>query len=232
MQAFPSLDELLLNPVVAAAVVVAIVNVVSYAAGVKPNWLAVAVSLAYMVGGYFVTGRRAPDELFLAVVYGMLIVAPLAHVDGAVLSRLFGGGGSIGMRLVGESRPQFFKSGCDNKGPGNNRGLVIRGCRWEKVAPPQPWERQGSGAVGVAVVDEASLKGRLNHLAQGMVTTRSQRAQPNQPALRLVDVEAVVRAGLVGAAAQIIAQLQQVAFQIELEARHRRLAALPLAALR
>ena len=67
------------------------------------------VSLAYMVGGYFVTGRRAPDELFLAVVYGLLIVAPLAHVDGAVLSRLFGGGGDKGMRLVGEDRPQFFK---------------------------------------------------------------------------------------------------------------------------
>jgi hypothetical protein len=24
-----------------------------------------------MVGGYFVTGRRAPDELFLTVVYGL-----------------------------------------------------------------------------------------------------------------------------------------------------------------
>ena len=41
MQAFPSLDELLLNPVIAAAVVVAGVNVISYALGVKPNWLAV-----------------------------------------------------------------------------------------------------------------------------------------------------------------------------------------------
>jgi hypothetical protein len=109
MQAFPSLDELLLNPVVGAAVVVAGVNVVSYAIGVKPNWLAVVVSLGYMVGGYLVTGRRAPDELFLAVVYGLLIVAPLAHVDGAVLSRLFGGGGDKGMRLVGESRPQFWR---------------------------------------------------------------------------------------------------------------------------
>ena len=46
MQAFPGLDELLLNPVVAAAVVVALVNVISYAIGIKPNWLAVAVSLA------------------------------------------------------------------------------------------------------------------------------------------------------------------------------------------
>ena len=109
MQTFPSLDELLLNPVVAAAVVVAAVNVISYAAGVKPNWLAVAVSLAYMVGGYFVTGHRAPDELFLAVVYGLLIVAPLAHVDGAVLSRLFGSGASAGMRLVGEGRSPFFQ---------------------------------------------------------------------------------------------------------------------------
>ena len=62
-----------------------------------------------MVGGYFVTGRRAPDELFLAVVYGLLIVAPLAHVDGAVLSRLFGGGGYKGKRLVGEGRPPFWQ---------------------------------------------------------------------------------------------------------------------------
>ena len=100
---------LLVNPVMAATVVVAIVNVICYAAGVKPNWLAVAVSLAYMVRGYFVTGRRAPDELFLAVVYGLLIVAPLAHVDGAVLSRLFSGGGRPGMRLVGEDRPQFWQ---------------------------------------------------------------------------------------------------------------------------
>ena len=109
MQGFPSLDELLLNPVVAAAAVVAVVNVISYAAGVKPNWLALVVSLAYMVGGYFVTGRRAPDELFLAVVYGLLIVAPLAHVDGAVLSRLFGGGSDKGMRLIDEGRPRFWQ---------------------------------------------------------------------------------------------------------------------------
>lgn len=109
MQAFPSLDELLLNPVVAAAVVVVIVNVICYAMSVKPNWLAVVVSLAYMVGGYCVTDRRAPDELFLVVVYGLLIVAPLAHVDGAVLSRLFGGEGNKNMRLVGEGRPQFWQ---------------------------------------------------------------------------------------------------------------------------
>ncbi|MEI2691795.1 MAG: hypothetical protein V9H69_19675 [Anaerolineae bacterium] len=68
MEAFPSLDELLLNPVVAAAAVVAAVNVVSYAAGgVKPTWLALTVALGYMVGGYLVTGRTAPDQLFLAV---------------------------------------------------------------------------------------------------------------------------------------------------------------------
>ena len=110
MEAFPSLDELLLNPVVASAALVAVVNVFSYAAGgVKPTWLAVVTSLAYMVGGYLVTGRTAPDQLFLAVVYALLLVAPLAHVDGAVLHRLFGGGGSAGMRLVGEGRPQFFQ---------------------------------------------------------------------------------------------------------------------------
>jgi hypothetical protein len=103
MEAFPSLDELLLNPVVAAAAVVAAVNVISYAAGgVKPTWLALTVALAYMVGGYLVTGRTAPDQLFLAVVYALLIVAPLAHVDGAVLHRLFGRPANPQLRIVGE----------------------------------------------------------------------------------------------------------------------------------
>jgi hypothetical protein len=108
MEAFPSLDELLLNPVVAAAAVVAAVNVISYAAGgVKPTWLAVVtVSLAYMVGGYLVTGRSAPDQLFLAVVYALLIVAPLAHVDGAVLHRLFGNPVARQLRIVGEPGPR------------------------------------------------------------------------------------------------------------------------------
>ncbi|MEI2690134.1 MAG: hypothetical protein V9H69_10685, partial [Anaerolineae bacterium] len=35
-----------------------------------------------------VTGRSAPDHLFLAVVYALLIAAPLAHVNGAALHRL------------------------------------------------------------------------------------------------------------------------------------------------
>ena len=103
MEAFPNLDELLLNPVVAAAAVVAAVNVVSYAAGgVKPTWLALTVALGYMVGGYLVTGRTAPDDLFLAVVYALLIVAPLAHVDGSVLHRLFGRRANPQLRIVGE----------------------------------------------------------------------------------------------------------------------------------
>ncbi|MBE2234705.1 MAG: hypothetical protein IAE85_14525 [Anaerolinea sp.] len=103
MQTFPSLDELLLNPAVAAAAVVAAVNVLSYAAGgVKPTWLALTVALGYMVGGYLVTGRTAPDQLFLAVVYALLIVAPLAHVDGAVLHRLFGRPANPQLRIVGE----------------------------------------------------------------------------------------------------------------------------------
>jgi len=107
MEAFPSLDELLLNPVVAAAAVVAAVNVVSYAAGgVKPTWLALTVALGYMVGGYLVTDRTAPDELFLAVVYALLLVAPLAHVDGAVLHRLFGTPMARQLRIVGEPEPR------------------------------------------------------------------------------------------------------------------------------
>ncbi len=107
MQTFPSLDELLLNPVVAAAAVVAAVNVISYAAGgVKPTWLAVVTALGYMVGGYLVTGRTAPDDLFLAVVYALLIVAPLAHVDGAVLHRLFGNPVARQLRIVGEPGPR------------------------------------------------------------------------------------------------------------------------------
>jgi hypothetical protein len=107
MQTFPNLDELLLNPVVAAAAVVAAVNVLSYAAGgVKPTWLAVVTALGYMVGGYLVTGRTAPDQLFLAIVYALLIVAPLAHVDGAVLHRLFGRPANPQLRIVGEPGPR------------------------------------------------------------------------------------------------------------------------------
>ena len=104
--AFPAIDELLLNPVVAAAVIVIAVNVISYALSFKPTWLAIAVSLAYMVGGYLVTGRTAPDDLFLAVVYALLIVAPLAHVDGAVLHRLFGNPVARQLRIVGEPGPR------------------------------------------------------------------------------------------------------------------------------
>jgi hypothetical protein len=107
MEAFPSLDELLLNPVVAAAAVVAALNVLNYAAGrIKPTWLALTVALAYMVGGYLVTGRTAPDQLFLAAVYALLIVAPLAHVDGAVLHRLFGNPMARQLRIVGEPGPR------------------------------------------------------------------------------------------------------------------------------
>jgi hypothetical protein len=88
---FPSISELLVNPLVAAAAVALIVNVISYAAGGKnPSWLAIGVGLAFMIGGYVVTGRTTPDELFTAVIYAFIAVAPLAHVDGAVLERLFG----------------------------------------------------------------------------------------------------------------------------------------------
>ena len=86
---------------------VAAVNVVSYAAGgVKSTWLALTVALVYMVGGYLVTGRTAPDQLFLAVVYALLLVAPLAHVDGAVLHRLFGNPMARQLRIVGEPGPR------------------------------------------------------------------------------------------------------------------------------
>jgi hypothetical protein len=106
MQTFPSLEELLLNPAVAAAAVVAVTNVLSYATGDRPTWLALVTSLAYMVGGYLVTGRTAPDQLFLAAVYALLIVAPLAHVDGAVLHRLFGRPANGQLRIVGEREPR------------------------------------------------------------------------------------------------------------------------------
>ena len=105
----PPIDELLLNPALAAAVVVILVNVISYAIGVKPNWLAIVVGLVYMVGGYIVTGRTTPDQLFTATVYALLIVAPLAHVDSAVLDRLFGSN-KTEMRIVGENDRSFFKS--------------------------------------------------------------------------------------------------------------------------
>jgi hypothetical protein len=38
-----------------------------------------------------------------------LIVAPLAHDDGAVLSRLFGSGGDNGLGPVGEGQPKFWQ---------------------------------------------------------------------------------------------------------------------------
>jgi hypothetical protein len=104
MEMLPHLDELLLNP--AAAAVEAIANILSYATGDRPTWLALATSLAYMIGGYLVTGRTSPDQLFLAVVYALLIVAPLAHVDGAVLHRLFGNPMARQLRIVGEPGPR------------------------------------------------------------------------------------------------------------------------------
>mgnify|MGYP000961311893 CR=1 FL=1 len=108
MQAFPTLDELLLNPVTAAAAVVIVVNVISYALGTKPSWLAVAVGLIYMVGGYITTGRTAPDQLFTAIVFAFLAVAPLAHIDGAVLSKLFGQE-KADLRFAGERDRSFFQ---------------------------------------------------------------------------------------------------------------------------
>ena len=109
MQAFPSIEELLMNPVAAAAVVVVAVNAISYALGVKPNWLSIVVALAYMVGGYLVTGRTTPDQLFLAVIYALLVVAPLAHVDGATLAKLFASN-KTEMRTIGENDRKFFQN--------------------------------------------------------------------------------------------------------------------------
>jgi hypothetical protein len=40
------------------------------------------------------------------VVYALLIVAPLAHVDGAVLHRLFGNPVARQLRIVGEPGPR------------------------------------------------------------------------------------------------------------------------------
>lgn len=107
--AFPPIDELLLNPVVAAAVVVVAVNVISYALSFKPTWLALAIALVYMVGGYLVTGRTTPEALFLAVVYALLIIAPLAHVDGAMLNKIFASDSRPTMRIVGKERRTFFQ---------------------------------------------------------------------------------------------------------------------------
>lgn len=77
------------NPVVAAPVVVVIVNVIVHATRARPTWLALAVSEVYMLLGYLASGRTQPNQLFLAAVYGVLLVAPLAHVDATVLARLF-----------------------------------------------------------------------------------------------------------------------------------------------
>ena len=63
-------------------------------------------SLAYMVGGYLVTGLSASDHLFPAVVYALLIVVPLAHVDHSVLHWLFGGGGRPRLSMAEERTPR------------------------------------------------------------------------------------------------------------------------------
>ena len=58
--------------------------------------------------------------------------------------------------------------------------------------------------VGIAVMDEAPLPDRLDHLAQGMVDHPvSKRRSGDQAALRLMDVEAVVLPRLVGLALSV-----------------------------
>lgn len=86
-----------------------------------------------MAIGYVVTGRRAADQLFVDVVYAFLIVAPLAHVDGAVLSRLFSAPAG-GIRIQdaapdpftpsrsGEIRGEKTVSGQATRTPGNRGG--------------------------------------------------------------------------------------------------------------
>ena len=98
MTEFPSMQDLLTNPVIAAAVIVIIVNALAAAFGKKPTWMALLVSVLYMVVGYVVTGRTTPDQLFVALVYAVLIVTPLAHVDASVLAQLFNGGIKSGSR--------------------------------------------------------------------------------------------------------------------------------------
>lgn len=90
METFPILTNLLTDPMVASAMVVIIVNVISYATGWGPKWLGLVVGLMYMVLGYLVTGQTSPEQLFMAVLYSFLIVAPLSAVDGTLLNRLFG----------------------------------------------------------------------------------------------------------------------------------------------
>lgn len=89
MQTFPTLDGLLLNPAVAAPVVVLIVNTICYATGRQPTWLSLAAALVYKISGYLVTGRAQPDQLFLTTIHGVILVVPLDHVDANVLARLF-----------------------------------------------------------------------------------------------------------------------------------------------
>ncbi len=60
-----------------------------------PTWLAAIWSPC----------RSAPDQLFLAAVYALLIVAPLAHMDGAIIHRLFGNPMARQLRIVGEREP-------------------------------------------------------------------------------------------------------------------------------
>lgn len=105
METFPSLSELLVNPVVASAVVVIIVNVLQYAFKLNANWLAILVGVLYMIGGYIVTGKTAPEQLFVALIYAFLIVAPLSHVDANLLNKLFG---KDKLTTTAVSSPQLF----------------------------------------------------------------------------------------------------------------------------
>lgn len=108
MQTFPNLNDLLLTLAGASVAVTVITNGISYATGYKPNWLSLVVAVIFMVIGYIVIGKTTPAELFAAVVYAFIVVTPLAHLDGAMFSKLMTPSKET-MRVVGERDQGFWQ---------------------------------------------------------------------------------------------------------------------------
>jgi len=89
MNEFVSLTDLLTNPAVAIAVTTVVAAGLNYAFGVRPQWLALAVAMALMVGGYLVQVAQYDNmvlnwaQLFMQVVYGFAVFFSAAGLSAA-----------------------------------------------------------------------------------------------------------------------------------------------------
>jgi hypothetical protein len=87
-------------------------------------------------------------------------------------------------------------------------------------------------AVSIAVVNKAALEDGLDDVADGVVYNAvTEGSGGYEAAFRLVDVEAVIGAGLIGPGSQFFLKLEQVGLPIELEGGRRSLASLAFAGL-